>query len=190
MLQKITVLIKVFGFIKCPLKQSHAFYNKMSSEQQITSKSFTYVLLPFFWMMILHPYTWYLTELLVLMIFLTDLVLSYSDKYLFVYVRIFSGVLYFLSDFLLEIVHLLVGILFNPLLPNKTNAHESMFFLYLFQFADKCFRSNHRAWNSLISRRFTWKFEIYWSKCWNDIIIYNLQVQYEWQINTYSMFWQ
>ena len=128
MLQKITVLIKVFGFIKCLLKQSHAFYNKMSSEQQTTSKSFTYVLLSFFWMTILHPYTWHLTELLVLMIFLTDLVLSYSDQYLFVYVGIFSGVLYFLSDFLLEIVHLLVGILLNPLLPKTTNAHESMLF--------------------------------------------------------------
>ena len=35
----------------------------MSSEQQTTSKSFTYVYLPFLWMTILHPYTWYLTEL-------------------------------------------------------------------------------------------------------------------------------
>ena len=94
----------------------------MSSKQQTASKSFTCVYLPFLWMMILHPYTWYLNELLVLMIFLTDLVLNYSDQYLFVYVRIFSGVVFFLSDFLLEIVHLLVGILLNPLIPKKTHA--------------------------------------------------------------------
>ena len=89
--------------------------------------------------------------------FLTDLVLNYSDQYLFVYVGIFSGAVYFLSDFLLEIVHLLVGILLNPLLPKKTRAHDSTFFLDLFQFADKCFRSNHRTWESLIYRKFTWK---------------------------------
>ena len=71
----------------------------MSSEQQTTSKSFTYVYVPFLWMTILHPYTWYLTELLGLMILLMDLVLSYSDQYLFVYVGIFSGAVYFLSDF-------------------------------------------------------------------------------------------
>ena len=41
------------------------------------------------------------TELSGLMIFLTDLVLSYSDPYLFVYVGIFSGAVYFLSVFLL-----------------------------------------------------------------------------------------
>ena len=103
----------------------------MSSKQQTTSKSFTYVYLPFLWMTILHPYTWYLNELLVLMIFLTDLVLNYSDQYLFVYVGIFSGAVFFLSDFLLEIVHLLVGILLNPLIPKKTHAQWEYAFSYI-----------------------------------------------------------
>ena len=40
----------------------------------------------------------------------------------FVYVGILSGAVFFLSDFLLEIVHLLVGILLNPLIPKKTHA--------------------------------------------------------------------
>ena len=88
-----------------------------------------------------------------------------------------------------------VGILLNPLLPKK---RIQEFFLYLFQFADKCFGSNDRTWNSVIYMRFTWKIEIYWSKCWNDIIICGncqekLQVHYEWQIMRYllySMFWE
>ena len=54
-------------------------------------------------MMILPRYTWNLSVLLVLMIFLTNLILSYSDKYLFVYVGIFSGAVYFLSEIFLEI---------------------------------------------------------------------------------------
>ena len=63
----------------------------MSSEQQTTSKSFTYVYLPFLWMTILHPYTWCLTELLELMIFWRTCFLSDSDQYLFVYVGTISG---------------------------------------------------------------------------------------------------
>ena len=59
---------------------------------------------------------------------LPDLVLRYSNQYLFVYVGILSGDVYFLSDFLLEIVDLLVGIQLNPLLPRKAHKHESMFF--------------------------------------------------------------
>ena len=54
-------------------------------------------------MMILHRYTWNFTVLLVLMIFLTNLILSYSDEYLFAYVGIFSGAVYFLSEIFLEI---------------------------------------------------------------------------------------
>ena len=88
-----------------------------------------------------------------------------------------------------------VGILLNLLLPKK---RIQEFFLYLFQFADKCFGSNHRTWNSVIYRRFTWKIEIYWRKCWNYIIICGnclekWQVHYEWQIKSflpYSIFWQ
>ena len=43
-----------------------------------TFKTFTYAYVSFLWMTIFHPHTWYLTELLGLMIFLMDLVLSYS----------------------------------------------------------------------------------------------------------------
>ena len=126
MSQEITVLIKVFGFIKCLL--NNFMLSRTKCLLNNTSKSFTYAYLNFLWMMILPRYTWNLTVLLVLMIFLTNLILSYSDEYLFVYVGIFSGAAYFLSEIFLEIVHLLVGILLNPPLPKKTYAPESVFF--------------------------------------------------------------
>ena len=81
----------------------------MSSEQQTNSKSFTYTYLfiyffIYFYILYLFIFTtlnddppslylllWYLTVLLVLMTFLMDLILSYPDEYLFVYVAIFSG---------------------------------------------------------------------------------------------------
>ena len=124
MSQEITVLIKVFGFIKCLL--NNFMLSRTKCLLKNTSKSFTYAYLNFLWMMILHRYTWNLTVLLVF--FLANLILSYSDEYLFVYVGIFSGAVYFLSEIFLEIVHLLVGILLNPLLPKKTYASESVFF--------------------------------------------------------------
>ena len=160
MSQEITVLIKVFDFIKCLL--NNFMLSRTKCLLNNTSKSFTYAYLNFLWMMILPRYTWNLSVLLVLIIFLTNLILSYSDKYLFVYVGIFSGAVYFLSEIFLEIVHLLVGILLNPLLPKKTYAPESVFFfLYLFQLADTCFRRYLSTWNSLIYSRFTWKIEMY-----------------------------
>ena len=160
MSQKITVFIKVIWFYQISFETISYFLEQ--SVFWTTNHSQILYLLLFAISLNGDPPSLYLVlewAFGIYDFFLTDLVLNYSDQYLFVYVGIFSGAVYFLSDFLLEIVHLLVGILLNPLLPKKARAHDSTFFLDLFQFADKCFRSNHRTWDSLIYRKFTSKID-------------------------------
>ena len=119
---KFLILLNVFWTILCFLEQNVFWTTLLNPLLTLTWNFFEW------W----SSLAWNLTVLLVLMNFLTNLILSYSDEYLFVYVGIFLGAAYFLSEIFLEIVHLLVGILLNPLLPKKTYAPESVFFFFFF----------------------------------------------------------
>ena len=145
MSQEITVLIKVFGFIKCLL--NNFMLSRTKCLLNNTSKSFTYAYLKFLWMMILPRYTWNLTVLLVLMNFLTNLILR-------------SCLLPF-WDFLGNCTSFSGHSIEPSSSKEDLCTRECVFFLYLFQLADTCFRRYLSTWNSLIYSRFTWKIEMY-----------------------------
>ena len=158
MSQEITVLIKVFGFIKCLL--NNFMLSRTKCLLNNTSKSFTYAYLKFLWMMILP-------RLELDCAFGVNEFFDEPDsellRWIFICLRrdLLRSCLLPFWDFLGNCTSFSGHSIEPSSSKEDLCTRECVFFLYLFQLADTCFRRYLSTWNSLIYSRFTWKIEMY-----------------------------